>query len=74
MKEERAYLGSTGISLTGVCDLCSGDGQLSKTGYDDETCYPCPDCNGTGGSDQEKIKKFRELNKAYRKALMGDNE
>lgn len=76
----RAYLGSSGLYMDGVCDTCSGQGLLGDPGQEDrdrpgqmEVTVTCYDCNGTGGSDPEKVQKFRALSRAYCDALTGDD-
>ena len=72
----KAYLGSTGIELHGVCDRCSGDGKLATTersGFYPEQ-YPdelidCPECGGLGGETSEDGKRGRRWSAAYARAL-----
>lgn len=72
---DRAYLGSTGISMSGVCGECDGVGELDYPAGDDKwEPGPCNKCNGTGGSNPEKVKKFKELSDFYFQMLMGDDE
>jgi len=70
------YLGSTGIKLGGVCDHCSGEGEIALTNRAATwpKHYPaelerCTNCNGLGGDTVEAGRRGRAAGRAYFEAL-----
>jgi len=75
-EEMHTHLGSTGIRLDGVCDPCSGMGELALTNR--AACWPkhypkelgvCGNCKGLGGVDEAAGERGRAAGEMYKAAL-----
>lgn len=64
---EIEIVGCSPATPEGVCDTCSGEGELET---EDRRIIQCHTCRGSGGTDPDAVRRTRAFNTAYRAALL----